>query len=81
MNDGQVGDPGSLQCFLSLQSQRKIIQIYVSTGSPGAKELLSLAMRRHAVTMRTGTTGEPVLPGKTFVGDWRLQEDLGPAGS
>lgn len=59
----------SLQCFLSLQSQRKIIQIYVSTGNPGSKDLLSLAVRRHSVTMRTGTTGEPVLPGKIFVGD------------
>lgn len=30
---------------------------------------------------RTGSTSEPALPGKAFMGDRRLQEDPGPAHS
>lgn len=69
-------------CLWSPQIQRKMIQIYVSTGSPGAKDRLSLAVRRrHSVTMRTTSAGEPALPGKAFVGDRGLQEDLRPKAS
>uniref|UniRef100_A2ACC4 Adipogenin n=1 Tax=Mus musculus TaxID=10090 RepID=A2ACC4_MOUSE len=44
-------------------SQRKMIQICASTGSPGAKDHLSVAVRRHFLVRRTDSTGDPALPG------------------
>uniref|UniRef100_A0A8C2MWM5 Adipogenin n=1 Tax=Cricetulus griseus TaxID=10029 RepID=A0A8C2MWM5_CRIGR len=43
--------------------QRKMIQIYVSTGISGTKNQLSLSMRGHSMARRTGSTSEPALPG------------------
>lgn len=45
-----------------------MIQIYASTGSPGAKDHPSLAVMGHVLAKRTGSTGEPALPGKASLG-------------
>ncbi|EDL06270.1 cDNA sequence BC054059, isoform CRA_a, partial [Mus musculus] len=50
--------PPQKLCLWSPQSQRKMIQICASTGSPGAKDHLSVAVRRHFLVRRTDSTGD-----------------------
>lgn len=58
-----------------------MIQIYASTGSPGAKDHLSLTVMERVLAKRTGSTGEPALPGKTWLGMGGYKEGPGPAQS